>query len=354
MPPPMKRKLVKRHTFLLALLVAALPAMGGCKTVKNVTDTVMHSDLVGTVGRLVGSETLALFTSENINAFGESIVAHADSVYKVAPPDSRYSRRLDSLTADMMKTRALSGRDFNFKVYLSEQVNAFATPDGSVRVFSGLMDILDPGEMRFVLAHEVGHIVKGHSREKLMVAIGLHSLRNLAAQQGSVLEDITAGRAGKIVSRLARAQFSQKEEREADDFALHFMAEQGYDLRKAPSALMALVSHNDSQERKLGLMASHPSPKERARRMRKQLRTVDEYAAIVKFYKRWIKAKPPPPLMRTTRPRRLPTKTTWLTYRSNSTRSDTTAVWSMASWEATRARASAPSSVPTASNRLAR
>ena len=51
----------------------------------------------------------------------------------------------------------VDGIPLNFKVYDVIDVNAFACPDGSVRVFSSLMDIMDDDELLGVIGHEIGH-----------------------------------------------------------------------------------------------------------------------------------------------------------------------------------------------------
>jgi putative metalloprotease len=58
------------------------------------------------------------------------------------------------------------GRTFNFKVYLTREINAFAIADGSIRVFSGLMDLMNDRELLFVIGHEMGHVLQDHSRKK--------------------------------------------------------------------------------------------------------------------------------------------------------------------------------------------
>jgi putative metalloprotease len=35
--------------------------------------------------------------------------------------------------------------------------------DGSIRIYSGLMEMMDEGELLFVLGHEMGHVVEKHS-----------------------------------------------------------------------------------------------------------------------------------------------------------------------------------------------
>ena len=58
----------------------------------------------------------------------------------------------------------VGGIQLNFKVYDVIDVNAFACGDGSVRVFSSLMDIMTDDELMAIIGHEIGHIVHHDSR----------------------------------------------------------------------------------------------------------------------------------------------------------------------------------------------
>jgi len=49
-------------------------------------------------------------------------------------------------------------------------VNAFACGDGSIRVFSALMDLMDDDELMAISGHEIGHVV--HADVNVLVAQG--------------------------------------------------------------------------------------------------------------------------------------------------------------------------------------
>ena len=79
---------------------------------------------------------------------------------------------------------------FNYKVYLKKQVNAFALADGTIRIYSGLMDMLDDGELRFVIGHEMGHIVKEHTLKQIRLAYAARAVRKGIASQYGAAGDI--------------------------------------------------------------------------------------------------------------------------------------------------------------------
>ncbi|MGQ7116108.1 M48 family metalloprotease, partial [Escherichia sp. TWPC-MK] len=51
----------------------------------------------------------------------------------------------------------------SFSKLPTSDVNAWAMANGCVRVYSGLMDMMNDNEIEGVLGHELGHVALGHS-----------------------------------------------------------------------------------------------------------------------------------------------------------------------------------------------
>jgi putative metalloprotease len=101
----------------------------------------------------------ATLSDEDVKKIAQESIAEMDRLLPVAGPNDPYSQRLNRLVAGLQKE---DGLDLNFKVYLVRDINAFSMPDGSIRVFSSLMDRMTDDELRFLLGHEIGHIKHGH------------------------------------------------------------------------------------------------------------------------------------------------------------------------------------------------
>lgn len=189
---------------------------------------------------------------------------HVDSSNRIAPVDSPYNLRLHKLVGDHLEE---DGRIFNYKVYLSPQVNAFAMADGTIRVNSALMDMLTNGELRFVIGHEMGHVVNKHIKKKMMMAYGGSALRKAIASQDNLAGEISRSILGSFAETLVNAQFSQQEEREADDYGLEFLIREEYDSQAAVSALRKLATLGADHS----FLSSHPAPERRAQRLENRL-----------------------------------------------------------------------------------
>ena len=196
-------------------------------------------------------------TDEDVKNLARQAAHESDSSHQVAPSGSRYSNRLQRLVKNH-GTR--DGYTLNYKVYLTDEINAFAMADGSVRVYSGLMDLMDDEELLFVIGHEIGHVVNEHSRQKVVMAYGSSALRKVLASQNNEIGQIARSIVGAFAHQLTNAQFSQYEERQADQYGVKFLEDEGYDRRGAVSALKKLEKLASQHT----FLSSHPDPGKRA------------------------------------------------------------------------------------------
>lgn len=188
----------------------------------------------------------------------------ADKQNQVASPDNKYAKRLNRLVAQQFQEGSLK---FNYAVYISPEVNAFAMADGTIRVYSGLMDMLDDGELRFVIGHEMGHVVKNHIKKKIQLAYAASAVRKTVSSQNSAVGDVARSVAGSFAESLMNAQFSQLEEKEADDYGLNFLKREKFSTPHAVSALRKIAKLSKGHS----FLSSHPAPDKRAERLQAQL-----------------------------------------------------------------------------------
>ncbi|HEX8379223.1 MAG TPA: M48 family metalloprotease [Allosphingosinicella sp.] len=161
-------------------------------------------------------------------------------------PEGAYARRVGG------KIAAAAGLDgeCTFTLVNSDVVNAFAVPGCYIYVTRGLMGIVNSeAELASVLAHEVGHIVAAHNRRQqrrsLWRNIGVWAVETLTGS-----EDLTriAGRAAEYFT----LRYSRKQEYEADDLGVRFLAAAGYDPYAAGDMLAALGRHEEYMGRTRG------------------------------------------------------------------------------------------------------
>jgi putative metalloprotease len=199
---------------------------------------------------------------EDVQRLADEVAQQSHRKQEVAPPENPHAKRLARLGGGHRK---IGGHEFDFKVYLSPAVNAFAMADGTIRIDSGLMDMMTDGELVFVIGHEIGHVVENHIKEKLRLAYAGRAVRKAIASQQNEVGDIARSAIGALTENLLKAQFSQQEEREADDFGVMFLKQKWHDIQPAISALMKLAALGGNHS----FLSSHPAPAKRAKRLQK-------------------------------------------------------------------------------------
>ncbi|MFA7348415.1 MAG: M48 family metallopeptidase [Desulfurivibrionaceae bacterium] len=234
------------------LLLACLLTLAGCENTDLQLATEAGIDAVQAV----------TLSDRDVHQLAQQAARLSDDKNRLADPASKYAQRLARLTGEHLEA---DGFQFTCRVYLAKEVNAFAMADGTIRVYSGLMDMMDDGELRFVIGHEMGHVVRKHIRKKLQLAYAASALRKGIASQAGTAGAIAASQLGGFTESLVNAQFSQQEEREADDYGATFLERQGHGKKPAVSALRKLAALGNDHS----FLASHPAPGVRADRLEK-------------------------------------------------------------------------------------
>jgi predicted Zn-dependent protease len=160
--------------------------------------------------------------------------------------------------------------NWQFNVQKSDDLNAYCMPGGRIMVYSGLIDKLDltDAELATVLAHEVAHALREHTRERVSRAYGQQLvLSGVAAVTG--VSEATANMANMVAQVTFQLPFSRDQESEADTIGLELMARAGYDPRAALSLWNKMGAAERSGTPKF--LSTHPAPRDRIKDIEKNL-----------------------------------------------------------------------------------
>ncbi len=176
----------------------------------------------------------------------------------------------------------ISEFSWEFNLIQSNEVNAFCMPGGKIVVYEGILPYTqDETGLAVVLGHEVAHAVAKHSNERMS--------QQLAAQYGSALVGVALSNKSEGVQQAASAAFglgsqygillpySRKQELEADELGLIFMAMAGYDPREAASFWQRMAQSGGAGVPEF--MSTHPSDNTRIQQIQKDL------PEALKYYK---------------------------------------------------------------------
>lgn len=208
-------------------------------------------------------------TDAQMAAYVKESVDWMDKHNPVLPENDPYTVRLRKLTAGITDA---DGIPLNFKVYNVVDVNAFACPDGSVRVFAALMDMMSDDELLGVIGHEIGHVLKHHSKNAFKTSLLTDALKDGISSAGGVAAALSDSQLGTMTQSLINAKYSQNQENEADDFGYDFLVSKG----KNPWGMVMAFEKLQTMEgnRKSSyitkMFSSHPETKARIEKMTKR------------------------------------------------------------------------------------
>lgn len=196
-------------------------------------------------------------SNQQINSYVKEFIQKSDSQEVVCVAGDKYTKRLDSIT------KGINGQDgLNIKVYKKNEVNAFACADGSIRVYSGLMDIMTDEEVLGVIGHEIGHIKNQDTKDAFRSALITSAILDGVASTGATAAKLSDSQLGALSGALVQARYSQKQEYEADAYGYEFLKSKGVNPWAMALSFEKLQELQKSQGGKQGaiqqLFSTHP------------------------------------------------------------------------------------------------
>ena len=200
------KKTITKWALLLVCMAVTMPAMAqfNAKALKGAVKAVKAVTL----------------TDAQMTEYVKEYIDWMDTHNQVCADDNEYTIRLKKLTDGLTD---VEGIPLNFKVYYVIDVNAFACADGSVRIFSSLMDIMSDDELLGVIGHEVHKDSKNGFRTALLTS----ALKDGVSSQGGTAAKLTDSQLGDLGEALVNSTYSQKQERSADDYGYEFLKSHG-------------------------------------------------------------------------------------------------------------------------------
>lgn len=255
---------VTRDSRLAIAAVLATLFLGACSNTGTTAASAANAEGLITAGK--SAVQAATLSDADVMQLSEKSCAELDGKSKIAAPKSKYALRLAKIVKGMPKT--VEGVNISYKVYETKEVNAWAMNNGCVRVYSGLMELMNDDEVRGVVGHEIGHVALGHSKKSMQVAYAAGAARQVAAASGnSAVAALSSSDIGAIAEKLVNAQFSQAQETDADDYSFDLLTAAKLKREGLISAFEKLAKLGDSNS----MLSSHPSSSGRAQHIRDRI-----------------------------------------------------------------------------------
>lgn len=242
----------------LLLLLPALLVLAACET-----------------NPITGRQQLALVPEDQIiEASAQAYTAQMDEYRKKGEldNDSRDAARVRRIAEDVIAQAVAvrpETRNWRWQINVIDepQINAFAMAGGKIAIYTGFLRSINPtdDELAQVLAHEVGHALSGHTREKMSVSMGTDlALSAFGAARGASETTMRALATGAMLA--VQLPNSRRMESEADRIGVELAAKAGYDPRAAVS-LWQKMSQVKQGAGPPELLSTHPSDETRLRNL---------------------------------------------------------------------------------------
>lgn len=240
---------------------ATLLMMASCSTLKVVDpNAAMNAGAAAMQALTISDSQVAQLCVE--------YMATTDAENTVLPASNEYTQRLSRI---MARFKNIGDMNVNYKVYQSNTVNAFASGDGSVRVYSGLMDVMTDDEIFAVIGHELGHLKNKDVRDAYRTSYLMVAARYGIGAFSQTAGAISQGFMGDLAQELASNAYSRKQEYEADEAAFQFCITNGVDAFAMYDALNVLISLNGNsgtQSKVAQMFSTHPDSAKRAAKIK--------------------------------------------------------------------------------------
>jgi len=203
-------------------------------------------------------------------AIGTQMAAQVEKTEKLLD-DPVWQNYINEIGQRIVKVCDRRDIDYHFAVIESNQINAFAAPGGFIYFYTGLLkEMHSEAELAAVVAHETSHVVARHGVKRLQTVMGVSAVYELVfGNDANKYRDMAVG----IGLNLLFAKYSRNNEREADNFGIHYMVKAGYDPHGALEMFKRLAELGGTGYSNVfeGLLASHPETQERIANAKAQI-----------------------------------------------------------------------------------
>jgi predicted Zn-dependent protease len=243
---------------LVAPIVLALGLFSGCTTVQE-----------------TGRSQLMLVSPAQEAQMGLAAFAQVKKEEKVAT-DPKVNARIQAIGKRIAASvgREIPNAQWEFVVFDSDTVNAFALPGGKVGVYTGLIKLASSDdEIAIVMGHEIAHVTSRHGAERTSQNYAVAGIGLLAAI-GMEVKDVDPAKRNMALAAYGIGSqvglmlpYSRLHETEADSVGLRFAAGAGYDPRAGATFWKKMAAKGGAKPPEF--LSTHPSDAKRIANLEK-------------------------------------------------------------------------------------
>ena len=172
------------------------------------------------------------------------------------------------------------GLEVDVLVFKDPTVNAWAYPNGTVAVQTGLLAAMEnEAQLAAILGHEVSHFLNRHAfiqikgkQTQSLIGKSLGAIATVAVAAKTGVVDTGLLESGQIWTDLVTSGYSRKLETAADEQGLQFMIDAGYPPDQALPAFEAMRIADDDVVNVKKIWSSHPDIDARKKNLSKRIK----------------------------------------------------------------------------------
>ncbi|HEY3884419.1 MAG TPA: M48 family metalloprotease [Vicinamibacterales bacterium] len=185
--------------------------------------------------------------------------------------DEAVTRYVSLVGAVLAQASSRPNLPWKFIVLDTDGVNAFAAPGGYIHVTRGLLGLIkSEAQLAGALGHEMTHVTEKHTINAIKRSKAISMGANQAGN-GSLRGDFISKVADRTFENVFNGQFSQTDERAADEGGVRLANKVGYSPVGLVDVLKAIDARNSGGDARNGWFASHPATQERITALEKQI-----------------------------------------------------------------------------------
>lgn len=236
---------------------------------------------------LVSNEQMIQMSFAEYKGFMDTskvVAASTTDAAMIARVGNRIKTAVENYLIQNNLSHIISGYQWEFKLVQSKEVNAWCMPGGKVCFYTGILPICkDEAGVAVVMGHEVAHAIASHGRERMSQAMAAQGLTAIGAAGVGVYtgNQQTMELAGQVLGLGANLGYvlpnSRKQESEADELGLIFMAMAGYDPQNAVNFWQRMAEAGKNSSKPPKILSTHPTDETRIADLKKQLPQAQKY-----------------------------------------------------------------------------
>jgi len=176
-------------------------------------------------------------------------------------PDTSLQQYVQQVGQRILQATPARHTPFTFRIIEAAYPQAYALPDGHIFITTGMLALFDnESQLAALFAHEIAHVVAGHTREKFRKR---KQIATLTQKLNNVLDNSNTREMTRLFGKVSMQNYSRKNEYHADSLSVSYLQQSKYS-RHAAIEVLELLQLSELQSlrkssSKKRILSSHPA-----------------------------------------------------------------------------------------------